>query len=364
MSAHDVHLRADEAAGFPGEWCGPVEIRDDERSAGSGDEPEWLPAMTWGDIRFGEDRDAAWGFCDARDPVRYDARRPEVAARIVAWAYAGEKCPACIEGQVSNPTACYTGDAPVDACRRCNGTSYTRPPHDLTPFLPTTLPGGRIASPEHSAALLVASVRGIVVGVGPVVGVLGEWRHSPRDTQWTWGRWSLTRATHARPELAVNARGWAQPAEMAIRMRSAHDLEHGPETGAEGRTCADRAALAHRFALLDADTLTLPEARAFVEGVRALYAERDDLAATLANERGEGEPPSPGWTYSHSQGRWSHPDGRWVWRNAWLRLADGTDCIRWGWERLGPSAEGREVTARAAMKAADAALAADGGGRG
>jgi hypothetical protein len=195
MSTHDVHLRADEAAGFPGEWCGPVEIRDDERSAGSGDEPEWLPAMTWGDIRFGEDRDAAWGFCDARDPVRYDARRPEVAARIVAWAYAGERCPACIEGQVSNPAACYTGDAPVDACRRCNGTGYTRPPHDLTPFLPTTLPGGRIASVEHSAALLVASVRGIVAGVGPIEDVLvdvdlvqeharsllsGEWIMYPR----------------------------------------------------------------------------------------------------------------------------------------------------------------------------------------
>jgi hypothetical protein len=261
MSAHDVHLRADEAAGFPGEWCGPVEIRDDERSAGSGDEPEWLPAMTWGDIRFGEDRDAAWGFCDARDPVRYDARRPEVAARIVAWAFAGEKCPACIEGQVSNPTACYTGDAPVNACRRCNGTGYTRPPHDLTPFLPTTLPGGRIASVEHSAALLVASVRGIVAGVGPVVGVLGAWTFRP------FGPWATTEGTWDRARLdGADARG----ARVTLATAPRHGMVYrgwrmgpsceGPETDDAGRACADRAALAHRFALLDADTLTLPEA--------------------------------------------------------------------------------------------------------
>ena len=88
----------------------------------------------------------------------------------------------------------------------------------------------------------------------------------------------------------------------------------------------------------------------------ALRARVAELEAELANERGEGEPPSEGWRYSHARDRWEHPRLRSTWRTGWTRCADGTDHVTWGWE-IGFSdsvfAEGRELTARAAMKAAD-----------
>jgi hypothetical protein len=137
---------------------------------------------------------------------------------------------------------------------RCNtqlpGTSYTRPPHDLTPFLPTTLPGGRIASVEHSAALLVASVRGIVAGVGPIADVALPWRHY---TEGALARHSLRTSNVAARSGPGHfyAPGWE--CLFAPGTRGAEVEEHG-------RAAADRALLARRVALLDADTLTLPEA--------------------------------------------------------------------------------------------------------
>ena len=92
------------------------------------------------------------------------------------------------------------------------------------------------------------------------------------------------------------------------------------------------------------------------EEIQALRARVAELEAELANERGEGEPPSEGWRYSHARDRWEHPRLRSTWRTGWTRCADGTDHVTWGWE-IGFSdsvfAEGRELTARAAMKAAD-----------
>jgi hypothetical protein len=96
--------------------------------------------------------------------------------------------------------------------------------------------------------------------------------------------------------------------------------------------------------------------------------ERDELAATLANERGEGEPPSEGWTYRENMNQWERDRGDWEcivkrddrarsWRFEWVNYAEGGDVDE-DWP------DGAADTARAAMKAADAALAADGGGRG
>lgn len=46
------------------------------------------------------------------------------------------------------------------------------------------------------------------------------------------------------------------------------------------------------------------EARSEVEKLRA---EKEELRLTLLNERGEGEPPVPGWTWA--DGAWDHDDG-------------------------------------------------------
>jgi hypothetical protein len=108
--------------------------------------------------------------------------------------------------------------------------------------------------------------------------------------------------------------------------------------------------------------------------------ERDELAATLANERGEGEPPSVGWYVADTC--W------WLERDDWQVLvertmptaADETDPVYWKpalwvatfkrWNGEPDDTRPTECrrlcdadTARSAMKAADAALAADGGGR-
>lgn len=157
---------------------------------------------------------------------------------------AGERCAKC-EGWARAVRV----DPASDLCPHCR-EGYTRPPHDLTPYLPTTLPGGRIASVEHSAALLVASVRGIVAGVGPVAGVVGPWQDCGDGV---WGR----SVSHGGVALTF-ADGGMYASAGPTGWRIYFD-PRGPETGEAGRVCADAAFLRLRFALLDADTLTPPE---------------------------------------------------------------------------------------------------------
>lgn len=97
-----------------------------------------------------------------------------------------------------------------------------------------------------------------------------------------------------------------------------------------------------------------------------LTAERDELAATIANERGEGEPPA-GWRPD------GHRGGAWGWTRigdsheldtyfVTGRAFDGTPFRGWAWRVIEAAgfcnvvARGRCDTARAAMRAADAAV--------
>lgn len=93
--------------------------------------------------------------------------------------------------------------------------------------------------------------------------------------------------------------------------------------------------------------------------VRSVVAERDELAATLANERGEGAPPSEGWEWDGED--WRAP-GRAVTRynrgQGWEPLLIGQD----GSVIASPCPFDDGRTARAAMIAADAARSAGGGG--
>jgi hypothetical protein len=229
MSAHDVHLRADEAPGMLDDWTGPVAWRsfDGQRSAGV-----WLA-------------DYAGRPSGSLSMADLDARRPEVAARIVAWAFAGVPCPSSAHPAPDDRGSAYC---------ICKGTRRLGS-HDLTPFLPTTFPGGRIASVEHSAALLVASVRGIVAGVGPVADVALPW-HIRTDTgmRYRADRSSLRRDdVLAKVEQGYFRDGW----EVLI----APPGGRGDELRVFGQTMADAELRRRRVATLDHDnTLTLPEA--------------------------------------------------------------------------------------------------------
>lgn len=77
-------------------------------------------------------------------------------------------------------------------------------------------------------------------------------------------------------------------------------------------------------------------------------AEIAELRATLANEQGQGEPPSPGWAFL---------SGEWINENRGLRVARFTHNARWEVYPLRPpwGMRAHAVHARDAMKAADAA---------
>lgn len=116
----------------------------------------------------------------------------------------------------------------------------------------------------------------------------------------------------------------------------------------------------------DAIAADLRAAQAEVERLRAELAEAQ---ATLANERGEGEPPVPGFVFTGHAGErctWQRVDGpvgTYV-----TREIDNMGRVRWQWavieDRYGTDqsprfrdlARGYEPTARAAIRAAAKAV--------
>lgn len=152
-----------------------------------------------------------------------------------------------------------------------------------------------------------------------------------------------------------------------------------PERLAEIRARLDAATIGPWWSIEKvSDAVFIPAAPAdvvdLIAHIDALTAERDELAATLANERGEGEPPSEGWTrndFDHAaaglawyrpverdgstakEGSTEYPWVLWVFRKpggeAWVWERDHSDSTR-------QSDDGEAPTARAAMRAADAAV--------
>ena len=93
--------------------------------------------------------------------------------------------------------------------------------------------------------------------------------------------------------------------------------------------------------------------------IPALCDEVDELRATLANERGEGEPPEEGWEWV--RGQWETMDGAF---GGWECIVKRSgDQWHFEWVDYSPDADedaewpdGYAPTARAAMRAATAAL--------
>jgi hypothetical protein len=75
---------------------------------------------------------------------------------------------------------------------------------------------------------------------------------------------------------------------------------------APGLTCAARVPLSCLLPAGDAHPTIAAEMGTEVLRLRARVAE---LEATLANERGEGEPPCEGWAFSHKSDSWQAPHG-------------------------------------------------------
>lgn len=92
----------------------------------------------------------------------------------------------------------------------------------------------------------------------------------------------------------------------------------------------------------------LRDALAAVDILTARLAESE---ATLLNERGEGDPPSEGWEWDGDGGQWV----RFVSESVGVAYVSRSGS-GWAWEAdYGTDGEGPHPTARAAMKAADAA---------
>ena len=205
----------------PRDWIGPVEIH-----------ATWLTGAPWilatsvhGKVDGGHGADA-----------RLDPHRFEVAALLARWLSVGERCPGC--APPLTPTA--TGPCHYPPC-----TGHRRRPHDIRYLLPRSL--GGVLDDKLAGEGLAVSVERVRAGFSVVRGVLAPWRNMPGDTLWTWTRKNTTSSIPLDFTAVVGSDGWHV---SSIR---------GPETGDEGRDCADRAALAAGFAYLNGATVTWPE---------------------------------------------------------------------------------------------------------
>ena len=91
--------------------------------------------------------------------------------------------------------------------------------------------------------------------------------------------------------------------------------------------------------------------RALVDALDAKDAELAELRLTLLNERGQGEPPSPGWAW---EADFTSPGcGAWV-DHSWCGWACPIDGGGWEWGSGGGDPDGETPTAREAMRDATA----------
>lgn len=104
-----------------------------------------------------------------------------------------------------------------------------------------------------------------------------------------------------------------------------------------------RAALAEAG---DTDMDNMGHLRAALTEIDRLTAAMVEAEATIANERGEGEPPTPGWNYD--AGEWVHPDA--TVSPVVVTALGGSVRRRWEWGTVDKA--GQRDTARAAMRAA------------
>jgi len=208
----------------PHDWVGPIQVEQTESdSAGTVHARRWVSMIHGATYTHGLD-------------LRLDPHRPEVIALLARWLTVGERCPGC--APPLTPSA--TGPCHYPPC-----TGHRRRPHDIRYLLPRSL--GGVLDDKLAGEGLAVSVERVRAGFSVVRGVLAPWRNMPGDTLWTWTRKNTTSSIPLDFTAVVGSDGWHV---SSIR---------GPETGDEGRDCADRAALAAGFAYLNGATVTWPE---------------------------------------------------------------------------------------------------------
>lgn len=240
-------------------WTGPAEQRnecDDEEKTTFWSEIVLMPriqrsrpSVVADGLRFAMNE---WSGDIAPDQVRLDPRREEVAHRIVdvlrrLGHEAGYLLPVALGGQQKD----------VVCERVCCGTGYVSPEGlplqlDSNGGARCTLCGGHgkitrtVSATEVAALTLAASGAGVSAGKGVVRWVLSEWddTHGVR-----WGRQGIAIAHGDDPiDVAFGEplRGW-----MIGSGSGSGIIAEGPETGEEGRRCADAALLEGGFAFID-----------------------------------------------------------------------------------------------------------------
>ena len=247
IPADDVILRG---------YCGPCEIQirmDDEGP------PDWMIAACVGggvERAFWADQtvlvaDRFYVRLYQLSVVRLDPALAPVRDHIARVMAEGVRCPRCHgDGTIPDPMQIHP-----PMCQDCSGFGYLPPPSPIEHLLDR--PGSRLTADE-SAACVAWSYRSWRVG-GPVLrGVIAPYYDAIDNG---WGRVDCVGAgvsVGVYPRARENGQGWRV---IFHGTDDTPDIEvSGPETGPDGRACADRAALAHNFALLNDDgSVTTPD---------------------------------------------------------------------------------------------------------
>ena len=178
-----------------------------------------------------------------------DLRRPEVRDRLARVLADGVKCEHDCEQWPQR--ANMSGHEWV-VCSRCGAHTdkgeigYLRKPAPVWHLLDAERAG--ILSPEHVGIAIGWSVRSVAAGGEVLRGVLPEWRTQTHED------WSTSmRGDPASDVLViVGTERWGLYVNGPC-------VAGGPETGPEGRSCADRAALLAGFGYIEAGALVVPE---------------------------------------------------------------------------------------------------------
>lgn len=177
--------------------------------------------------------------------IRFDLTLSPVRDHIARVMAEGVGCPRCHgDGTIPDPMQIHP-----PMCQDCSGFGYLLPSAPIEHLMDRH--GSRLTAAQ-SAACVAWSYRSWRVG-GPVLrGVI-----RPRSVFYQGNGWLGAHGYTVKgaPDSRVTKRTWGWrigPGNIP--------LASGPETGSEGRACADRAALAHNFALINDDgSVTTPE---------------------------------------------------------------------------------------------------------
>jgi len=185
-----------------------------------------------------------------------DCMRPEAQDHIVRVLHAGEAC-TCPERRKAYTVEDWSKHGASPICTHCNGTGYTRPRHDLG-HVTQAERAGKITS-TVAAAILWVSCQRVEAGLGPVLDALRPWKEfSPGH----WQRLGRDLASKAgvsdRSSPAFRTHGWYCLNRWRSRETVSSRNPQGHEFGSKGKACADRAALAAGYALLDGGSILLP----------------------------------------------------------------------------------------------------------